>query len=212
MMRVKAKGMKNLAILLMLVLCNAALFCREPEIVIALQPLGEISDTTIKTVKNGIVAVYRVRVVVLPVKELPGGAYYKPRRRYRADILLEYLNNVTDKRFTKVLGLTNRDISATKGEHYDWGIFGYGTLGGRPCIVSTHRLRRGNVSRALFMKRLIKVVNHELGHTFGLDHCPVEGCLMQDSKGTIQTVDSESGDFCPRCRERLKEFLREVNR
>jgi archaemetzincin len=211
-MRVKSKMMKNLAFLFMLVLCHATLFCTEPEIVVALQPLGEINDTTIETVKNGIVAVYRVEVVVLTVKELPESAYYEPRRRYRADILLDYLNKETDKRFTKVLGLTNRDISATKGEHYDWGIFGYGTLGGRPCIVSTHRLRRGNASRALFMNRLIKVVNHELGHTFGLDHCPVEGCLMQDGKGTIRTVDSESGDFCPRCRERLKKILRVVNR
>jgi archaemetzincin len=211
-MRVKSKMMKNLAFLFMLVLCHATICCTEPEIVIALQPLGEINDTTIETVKNGIITVYRVEVVVLPVKVLPESAYYEPRRRYRADILLDYLNKETDKRFTKVLGLTNRDISATKGEHYDWGIFGYGTLGGRPCIVSTHRLRRGNVSRALFMNRLIKVVNHELGHTFGLDHCPVEGCLMQDGKGTIRTVDSESGDFCPRCRERLKKFLRVVDR
>jgi archaemetzincin len=210
-MGVKSKKMKNLAILFILVLCYATICCTEPEIVIALQPLGEINDTTIETVKNGIVTVYRVEVVVLPVKELPESAYYEPRRRYRADILLDYLNEKTDRRYTKVLGLTNRDISATKGEHYDWGIFGYGTLGGRPCIVSTHRLRRGNVSRALFMNRLIKVVNHELGHTFGLDHCPVEGCLMQDGKGTIRTVDSESGDFCPRCRERLKKILRVVN-
>lgn len=209
-MRVKAKKMKNLA-LFMLVLCYAT-FCSEPEIVIALQPIGGITNTTVEIVKKGIVAVYRVKVIVLPTKKLPESAYYKPRRRYCADALLEHLNSTTDKRFTRILGLTDRDISATKGEHYDWGIFGYGTLGGRPCIVSTHRLRRGNASRVLFMNRLIKVVNHELGHTFGLDHCPVAGCLMQDGKGSIRTIDSESGDFCPQCREGLKEFLRMANR
>jgi archaemetzincin len=206
-MRVKAKKMKNLALLVLLFMCHTS-FCSEPEIVIALQPLGEIDNTTIETVKKGIVMVYRVRLIVLAAKKLPESAYYEPRRRYRADILLEHLNSITGKRFTRVLGLTDKDISATKGEHYDWGIFGYGTMGGGPCIVSTHRLRRGNVSRTLFMNRLIKVVNHELGHAFGLDHCPVVGCLMQDGKGTIRTVDSESGGFCPQCREGLKEFLR----
>lgn len=69
------------------------------------------------------------------------------------------------------------------------------------CVVSTFRLRK-NVSREKLTERLVKVVNHELGHTFGFPHCPTSRCLMQDAKGTIKTVDNETGRFCPACRER----------
>lgn len=70
-------------------------------------------------------------------------------------------------------------------------------------MVSTFRLTRG-ASRDLFYRRLIKVVNHELGHTFGLPHCPNERCLMGDAKGTIVTVDRETGALCDQCRETLR--------
>lgn len=55
----------------------------------------------------------------------------------------------------------------------------------------------------LFSARLIKVVNHEFGHTLGLDHCPVAGCLMQDAKGKIATMDGESGRPCAGCSAKL---------
>lgn len=54
----------------------------------------------------------------------------------------------------------------------------------------------------------IKVVNHEIGHTFGLDHCPTPRCLMEDAKGTITTVDGEDGGFCQTCRQRLGKALK----
>ena len=107
----------------------------------------------------------------------------------------------------KVIGLTRCDISTSKGKIKDWGIFGLGTVGGRTCVVSTFRLRRGKVSYRYFIGRLVKVANHELGHTFGLWHCPNHGCLMEDAKGTIKTVDRETGAFCSECRERLKDVL-----
>ena len=94
-------------------------------------------------------------------------------------------------------------MTGPKGEYDDWGIFGQGWLGGRACVVSTYRLGRGKVSEDLFRERFVKVVNHEIGHTFGLDHCPTQGCLMADAEGTIKTVDQEAGGLCQGCRQRL---------
>ncbi|MES2659962.1 MAG: hypothetical protein V4689_15180 [Verrucomicrobiota bacterium] len=70
-------------------------------------------------------------------------------------------------------------------------------------MVSTFRLRAGKAGEKLFQARLVKVVNHELGHTFGLDHCPSAGCFMQAAGGKIATVDGASGKPCDACAARL---------
>lgn len=171
--------------------------------VVAIQPLGRVKPEDIARVQTGIRALYAVDVEVLAEKPLPKTAYYPPRERYRAEKLLDSLEQETDKRFTKVIGLTTRDISTSKGDVEDWGIFGLGGLGGRACVVSTFRLRAGKATDPVFQARLVKVVNHELGHTFGLEHCPAAGCFMQDAGGKIATVDGESGKPCPACAARM---------
>ena len=134
---------------------------------------------------------------------MPQTAYYPPRERYKAAKLLDSLELGIEKRFTKFVGVTARDISTSKDDIDDWGIFGLGRMGGRSCVVSTYRLRAGTPTEPVFQARLVKVVNHELGHTFGLDHCPAVGCLMQDAGGKIATVDGESGIPCAACAARL---------
>ena len=181
----------------------------KPKVQIAIQPLGNVRSQILTVIKLGIEKVYDAKVVLLHKRNLPKAAYYKPRWRYRADILLDKLEAWTDKKYTKVVGITEVDISATKGNIYDWGIFGLGQINGRPCVISTFRLKRGMKNTKHFYNRLVKVVNHEIGHTFGLWHCPVKGCLMQDARGTIRTVDSESGDFCKACKIKLKDILKQ---
>jgi archaemetzincin len=182
---------------------SAAAALAEPLPIVAIQPLGPVKQEEIARVKAGIVAFYAVSVEVLPEVPMPQSAYYKPRDRYKAEGLLDALEGKPAPRFTKIIGLTTRDISTTKGEIEDWGIFGLGELGGRSCVVSTFRLRAGKASTPVFQARLVKVVNHELGHTFGLDHCPSAGCFMQDAGGKIATVDGESGKPCAACSVRL---------
>lgn len=170
---------------------------------VAIQPLGPVKQEDIARVTAGIRALYAVNVEVLPAKPMPKSAYYKPRDRYKAEGLLNALEVDLDQRFTKIIGLTTRDISTSKDEVEDWGIFGLGELGGRSCVVSTFRLRAGKATEPVFQARLVKVVNHELGHTFGLDHCPAADCLMQDAGGKIARVDGESGKPCAACAARL---------
>ena len=53
--------------------------------------------------------------------------------------------------------------------------------------------------------RLVKVLNHELGHVLGLEHEPTRGCIMEDAAGTVRTVDGENGLLCDKCRQALEE-------
>lgn len=191
------------AILAMVLATSASPQLSEPYS-LALQPLGYPSRDEIAVVKSDLEATYHVTVTLLPGQPLPQEAWYAPRKRWRADRLLDYLERTTPPTFDKVLALTGSDISCTKGEHEDWGIFGYGSVGGRPAVVSTFRLKRDMPSETLFKDRLTKVALHEVGHLFGLLHCPTPGCLMEDAGGTIATVDRGGKTFCKGCEEALR--------
>lgn len=181
----------------------AAAVHAEPLPVVAIQPLGPVRQEDILKVKEGITSFYAVTVEVLPAKPLPKIAYYKPRDRYKADAILDEICNQEPAHAHRILALTTRDISTTTEEADDWGIMGLGQIDGRACVVSTFRLRKGKADDALFHARLVKVVNHELGHTWGLGHCGVAGCLMQDANGKIATMDAESGKPCEKCSDKL---------
>ena len=105
-----------------------------------------------------------------------------------------------------IVGLTRQDISTTKGRHKDWGIFGLGELWGSACVVSSHRLIRklGKKDLRRGLRRVVKVAIHEVGHVLGLPHCESPRCVMNDAKGTIKTVDLETGHLCEKCQAVLK--------
>ena len=179
-----------------------------PSITIAIQPFNDLDAALLLEVRKGIEELFGpIDIVVLKPCELPAMAFYPPRGRYRAEKLLQYLDSFRGKAYAKVLGLTSKDISTTKGEYEDWGIFGLGNLNSTACVVSTFRLKSGQPSEALFIQRVCRVVNHELGHTFGLLHCDHAGCLMRDARGSIKTVDDGSGKFCARCARHIRQAL-----
>jgi archaemetzincin len=177
------------------------------ELHIALQPYARIPTEYVTLAQKVIAKRFRVRVTILSDRPLPAFAYYKPRGRYRAEKLLTDLDRNTPAEYAKVMGLTTSDISTTKGEHIDWGIFGLGSLGGRPSVVSSFRPRR-NASADRFRHRWTMTVLHEFGHTLGLNHCPTLHCVMEDYGGSVATVDAENGNYCAVCRARIAAFLR----
>lgn len=173
--------------------------------IVAVQPFGEFDTALVSLACREIWEFYGTAMILMPVKPLPGMSWYAPRSRYRADSLLIWLELNKPEQACCILGLTDKDISCTKGDIADWGIFGYGYQPGPACVVSTFRLKRNASGDAHFRERFAKVVLHELGHNFGLPHCPATLCLMGDAKGTINTVDQEQKMLCPACCGRLKE-------
>ena len=169
------------------------------------QPLGNCSDQTqgVADVVTALRAFYPIEVRVLDCQALPQAAYYPPRKRYRAERLLVYLNQRMPKDGWRILGLTAFDISTTKDNYPDWGVMGLGELPGTATVISSFRCRKKARNEAHAVLRLAKVAVHEIGHTLGLPHCPTRGCLMEDAMGKVTTTDREL-DFCPRCRTLAK--------
>jgi archaemetzincin len=176
--------------------------------VLYVQPLGdELPDKDVELVRRALVTFTGLTVKLLPKIPLPAKAFYKPRQRYRADGILEVLEKKLPADGYRILGLTGVDISTTKGKIYDWGIIGLATIDGTVCVISSFRCKMKARDAQHARERLAKSAVHEIGHTLGLDHCPVRGCLMEDAKGLVATSDRET-DLCPKCRARLKQLGR----
>ena len=56
--------------------------------------------------------------------------------------------------------------------------------------------------KALFHERVIKEAVHELGHTYGLSHCPDATCVMHFSN-SLPDTDFKGKAFCPVCQAAL---------
>ena len=62
--------------------------------------------------------------------------------------------------------------------------------------------------RPVYLKRLIKLSLHELGHTFGLGHCRQDACLMGFS-ANLEKLDRKKLALCEYCQVLLADYLRD---
>jgi len=103
---------------------------------------------------------------------------------------------------TKILAVMSLDLFIPVLTY----VFGEAELGGGVSLISYHRLdpeRYGLPrNRALLLERIWKEAVHELGHTFGLIHCPAQSCVMHSSS-YVEDIDLKGGHFCMACRREL---------
>ena len=123
---------------------------------------------------------------------LPEKYYYAPRDRYSGRGLLKDLSQY--KRGTVVLGLTNEVIYEPNEKSPTFGIFGIGSVGGHVAVISSILPSRKKHSD----EHLVKLMMHELGHSFGLNHCKDEHCFMVDAEHGNKF--SKTPSFCPQCK------------
>lgn len=127
---------------------------------------------------------------------LPSSAFYSPRQRYLAYVVLASQHKYCPKG-DYIIGITDKDISIFRmedGQRVNRGIFGLtDRIGGHSCIFSSFRIKHDADMKYLML--------HELGHAFGLKHCS-NRCLMQKAHGKNKFGYLRS--FCPSCKAVLK--------
>jgi archaemetzincin len=102
-----------------------------------------------------------------------------------------------------LLGLIDADCYAP-GFNF---VFGQASEETGVAFVALPRLRQSlhglTEDEGLLRERTLKEAIHELGHTWGLEHCPNTGCVMHFSNSLIDT-DRKGAAFCGLCAELLR--------
>ena len=167
---------------------------------ITLKPVGDVADGTVEKLSDRVGSVFHC-----PVETRAGfgdltEAYDPQRRQYDSSKLLTSLGKA--EREERVVGITDVDLYVPR-LHF---VFGEADIGSGTAIVSMCRLRQEycglDPDEALLLERAAKEVVHELGHTFGLEHCPNGNCVMHFSNSLADT-DVKEVHFCDRCRPKI---------
>ena len=160
---------------------------------LSILPIGAFDEEFLNIIQNYL-KLFRFQTVILKEIEIPKTAFFESRNQYLSQHFLKLAEGFPGDR---VLAVTNVDLFHP-GLNF---IFGQARYSGRVCIISTYRLKTKNLE--IFVDRVLKEANHELGHTFGLRHCQNSKCVMFFSNSLWDT-DNKSKDFCENCRKLLE--------
>lgn len=153
---------------------------------IVLVPVGKVEGTPIALVCRVIWEVFGLPVRVLRARAVWPDAYDPKANVLDAEMSLrklrdrEYLEGAS-----RVIALTNIPLMAKReiSENNQCGsVYGYAGLVVPVSVCSLGRLASEN-SMEEACARIVKVVVHELAHTFGVVHCKTEYCVMNTQLG-----------------------------
>ena len=169
---------------------------------IVLKPIGNIGDDVPEALKESLNQTFGCPIETTTAICDFDQAYDAKRDQYLASTWLATLNASGEAKDEKVLGISDVDLY-TPGLNF---VFGQANTTSGIAIISLYRLRQEyyglSPDRDLFLNRATKEAVHELGHTFGLEHCPNTKCVMHFSN-TLADTDFKQGAFCSQCRPKL---------
>lgn len=159
----------------------------------------------LERVRQQVEATFAIPTRLAAVNGPPGDTLEPRRGQHSSTRILRWILGEMSAGAAKVLGITDADLFIPVLTF----VFGEAQVDGPAAVVSTARLRLTYDERpappALLEARLLKECLHELGHTFGLVHCPDATCLMSRSNSVLD-VDRKRAAFCRDCRQRLREL------
>lgn len=128
---------------------------------------------------------------------LPTEAFVPGRNRYRGT---GFLDDLKSRRGScTALGLTEEIICTRNELSPDFGIMGLSYLNRGVAVVSSIIPKTGTIQTD---ENLVKLVLHELGHAYGLPHCPNQKCYMVDAEHRMKLPQTKG--FCKNCKNFLE--------
>lgn len=166
---------------------------------VALAAVGRAPEAVLEQIHAALESAFGLPVLRLtPVEEPSEGAYSPSRGQWHSQEFLKALRARLPAGAARLLGITERDLFVPVLSF----VYGQAQLGGELAVVSLARLRQEfhglPPDPVSLERRAATEAVHELGHTFGLVHCPDPRCPMSLSLELLD-LDRKAGAPCPRC-------------
>ncbi|MEW6109716.1 MAG: archaemetzincin family Zn-dependent metalloprotease [Nitrospirota bacterium] len=166
-------------------------------------PIGQVEKDILEYLMKKLKEFLPVRSEAGQEIPVPKGAFNAKRRQYHSSIILDELEGFKKRSgCDRVLGITAEDLYVPRLNF----VFGEAGIITGAAVVSIARLGQEfyglKPDRPLLYLRTLKEAIHELGHTYGLDHCRKRSCIMFFSN-SISDTDRKGPGFCESCRESL---------
>ncbi len=176
---------------------------------IGLLCIAGVDSATAVRIQETLIAAFPDTKCVLTTETLPvpEKAFDRGRKQYRSDAILDMVQEYAEKQVAlkRVLGIIDVDIFVPSLSF----VFGEAKCPGKAALISLYRLKpefHGQKPDSdLFIERTEKEAVHELGHTFGLEHCPNPFCVMHFSNSIFDT-DRKQGLFCDKCQRKIDDI------
>ena len=166
--------------------------------VLRVAPMEALDDALLVAIVDSLRHCYGVEVERRAALGEPGFAWDEERRQFSAPLILRRLLDGDATGKDKLLAVTQQDLYIPMLSF----VYGQAQLGGQVAVVSTARLRTDYYGlppdEELLRVRARKEALHEVGHLFGLVHCPDVNCAMALSTG-IRQLDKKQPSLCAGC-------------
>jgi archaemetzincin len=163
-------------------------------------PIGEIEPELLNYLNAELKKVYGYPCKIASRVWVPEIAYNADRGQYNAEVLMSKIMEQMPSDAKRLLGVIDADLFMPDLN------FVFGLAYVNTAVIALTRLRPEyygeEKNERLFKERALKEAIHELGHTFGLAHCPDIRCVMHFSNNLADT-DIKGPSFCRVCSARL---------
>jgi len=170
--------------------------------------MGDIEKWVLDALEKDLAVKFNSKVERHNPIQIPEDAFNPTRKQYFSSLILKRLHGLMlAEKQELALAIAEVDLYA-EGLNF---VFGEAEFGGQFAVISLARLRQSFYSlpenKDSFIERAKKEAVHELGHVFGLEHCPDPDCVMHFSNSLLDT-DKKSSSFCSRCQGLLEKFIK----
>ena len=164
--------------------------------------VGQVAPEVLGRIAVGLERIFPdtlAKVIDTPL-DLPFSAYDKKRNQFNSTKILDKILTYHGRKglVDRVLAVIDADIYSSELTY----VFGEAFTPGTVALVSLWRLKPefygADDDLSLYALRVLKESIHEMGHTFGLEHCPRSFCVMHFSNSIFDT-DKKQSLFCDQC-------------